>query len=703
VWLAVTSISFDISVLELFWTLSRGFRVIVQAEQSRDTATDWSVAGNVHREHVTHLQCTPSFAQMLATQPDSLAALKSVRVLMLGGEPLPPALVALLTAGSAVRILNMYGPTETTVWSTVHAVQRDAPISIGRPIANTQVYLLDGHRQLVPVGNPGELYIGGDGVTRGYLKRPELTDERFVKDTFRNQPGARLYRTGDVARYRPDGTIEFCGRADNQVKLRGFRIELGEIEAALNQQPDIAEAVVVVRQYADGDNRLVAYFVPRAGEEPNSDDLRRALRQRLPEYMVPGAFVSVAVLPHTPNGKVDRRSLSELDQAAVESRGALLAARNDTERHLVRLWEDLLSVRPIGVRDNFFDLGGHSLLAVRLFAQIESELGKRLPLATLFEEATIEHLAAAIGGQATPRQVWPSLVPIQSGGKRPPFFCMHPIDGDVFWYGPLARHMGPDQPFYGLRARGLDGLQEPALTVEEMAGDYIREMRAVQPDGPYFLGGFSSGVNIALEVAQQLMASGDAVGLLAILDHPPVGSDYFEVRLNSTYIRHWLLAVPSRARQFQRRGGAYQRRVLAAKWKLLLSLVGLGRTRQGDERDVLGHATFDDLLQDLSGRLTGDTAGLPEHHARSVRAHYVALGAYTPKPYAGRITVFRAQHQPLHCSHDPHMGWDGLGAEVDVREVPGYHLGLVQEPHVEDLARALLEAIDDSRGRTVSF
>jgi amino acid adenylation domain-containing protein len=314
VWLAVTSISFDISVLELFWTLTRGFKVVLQDEM---TGGGQSTSGNgqkhtpaeqILRHGVTHLQCTPSLVAMIAQEPATREALQSLKQLLLGGEPLPPALVQQL-AGCG-ELFNMYGPTETTVWSTVHPVTRHGgTVTIGRPIANTEVYILDERLDPVAPGEPGELYIGGAGVTRGYLNRPELTAERFIPNPFSAAAEAQLYRTGDLAKYRADGTIEFLGRVDHQVKIRGFRIELGEIEAALREHPGVKESVVSVWEPNPGDKRLAGYFVPTPGTTAPAAELRKYLRAKLPEYMVPSAFLPLTALPLTPNGKLDRKAL----------------------------------------------------------------------------------------------------------------------------------------------------------------------------------------------------------------------------------------------------------------------------------------------------------------------------------------------------------------------------------------------------------
>ena len=390
VWLAVTSISFDISVLELLWTLSRGFQVVVAG-----TGVD-GLAEQLVRHQVTHLQCTPSLARALMLEPTARKALSTLRQWMVGGEALPPALAAELTR-VVPSVLNMYGPTETTVWSSTHRVDASGgPVPIGRPIANTQLYILDALLEPVPVGVAGELYIGGEGVVRGYLGRPDLTAERFIPDPFSTKPGARLYRTGDVACWRADGTVEYLGRADFQVKVRGFRIELGEIEAVLGQHPSVAQAVVVAREDGGGDKWLVAYAVPRPRQTLDAGALRAFAKQRLPGYMVPSVFIPLEALPLTPNGKVDRKALPAPEGSRVEEARPYVAPRTPTEERIAATWGALLGVERVGIHDDFFELGGHSLLATQVISRVRTELGVELPLRALFEAPTVEAFAKRI-------------------------------------------------------------------------------------------------------------------------------------------------------------------------------------------------------------------------------------------------------------------------------------------------------------------
>ncbi len=403
VWLAVTSISFDISVLELLWTLTRGFKVVLHGGEGTHT-----IATEIVRHGVTHFQSTPSLARMLATDPRSLTALGSVTNLLLGGEALPAALISTLRGVTAGEIFNMYGPTETTVWSTAYRIPVEPDsrtiIPIGEPLANTQVYVLDPEQEPVSFGEPGELFIGGQGVARGYWNRPELTAERFLADPFVS--GSRIYRTGDVVRSLPDGKLEFLGRVDFQVKLRGYRIELGEIEAVLEQQPEVRQAVVAAREDRPGDKRLVAYVVPRSERSLTSKALRSALESKLPEYMVPSHFVFLDRLPLTSNGKIDRNALPAAfgsGQIADSASSTDLSPHNEIERVIVKVWAEALGVANIDRNENIFDLGATSLMVPEVQAELQRRLDREIPLVDLFEFHTVSALAAHLAGSvATP-------------------------------------------------------------------------------------------------------------------------------------------------------------------------------------------------------------------------------------------------------------------------------------------------------------
>lgn len=421
VWLAVTSVSFDISVLELLWTLTRGFTVVVHGDEGSAT-----IADEITRHRVTHLQMTPSLARMLTLDVRAYAALGSLKQMLLGGEAVPAALINHLRQVFEGEIHNMYGPTETTIWSTTCRVEdADTSVSIGKPIANTQVYMLDADLNPVPVGEIGELFIGGEGVARGYWRRPELTAERFVVI-----PGLgpdRIYRTGDLARFLPDGNIDFLGRADYQIKLRGHRIEPGEIEALLEKFPGIRQAVVVLREDREGDKRLVAYLVADAAGAAATlraaGDFRAAAGAKLPDYMVPSAFVFLDELPLTGNGKIDRKALLKLPAPNLASAAAHSAEpANEMERTVARAWQQALGISSVGFDDNFFDLGAHSLTVAEAHARLQEALGREIALLDLFQFTTVRALAAHLkthsAGQSNGAQAAASQLSERAARRR---------------------------------------------------------------------------------------------------------------------------------------------------------------------------------------------------------------------------------------------------------------------------------------------
>ncbi|WP_338861220.1 amino acid adenylation domain-containing protein [Mycetohabitans rhizoxinica] len=512
-------LSFDTSVEEIFTPLAHGAAVVLRTDAWLAGAAQFWALCKAYQVSVVDLPV--QFWAQLAQEKAPVA--DSVRAILIGGDALSATARDAWFAGGGhrPRLLNVYGPTETTVTSTVHEVIYDDGNwrTIGRPIANTRIYLLDTHGQPVPLGAAGELYIGGAGVARGYLNRPGLSAERFTPDPFSSVPGARMYKTGDLARYRPDCHLEFLGRNDHQVKIRGFRIELGEIEACLSQHPQVRDAVVI----AQGDGhyqRLVAYIVAEP-DESLAAVLRAHVAAVLPEYMVPAAFVRLDALPLTPNGKLDRRALPAPDDDALV-RQAYEAPQGEMETTLAAIWAELLGVERVSRHDSFFALGGHSLLAVQMISRSRTALGMSIPMRLLFQAPTLAALAQHLSTHDRVHDdSFAVLLPIQPNGIRPPLFCIHPVSGLSWHYRSLASHLGADQPVYGLQARGLDGVLSSAPTIEAMAADYIDQIRRIQPNGPYYLLGWSLGGNVACSMATQLEQQGERVALLAVLDATP--------------------------------------------------------------------------------------------------------------------------------------------------------------------------------------
>ena len=516
--LQLAPLAFDASTFEIWGALLNGGRLVVHP---RNVPTAAELAQVLRSHRISTLWLTAGFFHHLVE--NELPALAGVRQVLAGGDVLSVSHVQrLLDAKTSGAVINGYGPTENTTFTCCHPM---APgdrladtVPIGRPIANTCVYILDTMGEPVPTGVRGELYTGGDGVARGYLGNPPGTEGRFLPDPFDATPGATMYRTGDMARWRADGTIEFFGRRDRQVKVRGFRVELEEVEDALRSLPAVRDAAVIARRDASGANALFGYVVPRAPEPLEFAAIKQALAERLPPYMIPSGFVSLPALPLTPNGKLDRAALQEPgDAIAGTGEGA---PRSQLEAQLHAIWERVLGRNGIGVHDNFFDVGGHSLLALRLFGQIERVLGVRLPVSALFLAPDIAQLARRLQneGFASP---WTSLVAIQPEGRRRPLFMVPGIGGNVLCYGELARLLGTDQPFYGLQARGLDERERPFERIEPMATHYVAEIRRVQPRGPYRIGGTCFGGLVAYEMARQLRQAGETTEMLFLLEAWP--------------------------------------------------------------------------------------------------------------------------------------------------------------------------------------
>jgi len=700
--LQVGSLSFDLSLEQILPTLIAGATLVMMG------AEVWPPAGFHKRASefgLTVLNLPTGYWQELAREwadvPELVPNIQA-RLFVAGGDSMSPDVLALWqrTPVSSVRLLNAYGPTETTITATAFEIPPRRcenttllRVPIGRPLANRAIYILDNHDNPVPIGVPGELHIGGLGVARGYLNRPELTAEKFVPDRFSAEPGARLYKTGDLARYLPDGNIEFLGRADHQVKIRGFRIELGEIEAVLGRHPAVREAVVLAADDPPGEKRLAAYVVSEPQSSPSAHDLRSFLKERLPDYMVPAVFVLLDALPLTPTGKIDRCALRTPIRTRPELERTIVAPRDALEVELARLWENVLSVRPIGVTENFFELGGHSMAAVRLFALIENQLGRKLPLATVFQGGTIEHLAGILRHNANPVP-HPCLVAIQPGGDKRPLFLIHPAGGHIFPYIHLAGALGRDQPCYGLQARGLEDGQDPHVRIEDMAAYYLEALQTVQSEGPYFLGGWSMGGVVAFEMAQQLLAQGQRVALLALLDAriPPLDENLAEEDLEATLlvdvVRYFGLSL-----------GPWESLSRLPKHELL--------TRVLEQAKSAGLVPSD--IQAFQA----------QRFLELCKADFRATRNYVLHRYAGRVTLFKASEAgptsdletrndstgsgpaerppAAGSSPDPTFGWSQWAAGgVDVHVVPGNHANMVYQPHVEALAEKLTICLEQN-------
>jgi amino acid adenylation domain-containing protein len=647
------SCCFSRSTKEILGTLLNGAALFMYdiKEEGLGILADWLI-----QEEITIFGSVVTTFRHLASTLTGEEKFPKLRLIYLGGEPLYKRDVELYKKHFSPDCILIHG-IGTTETGTIlrYSMDRETQVKgsvvpVGYVLEDMDVLLLDDARKQVGVNQVGQITVKSRYLALGYWQRPDLTRAAFLPDPEGGE--ARLYCTGDLGRVLPDGRMEHLGRKDFQVKIRGHRVAIAEIETALLDLAAIKEAAVVARDDRAGDKRLIAYVVPSRDPAPTTGELRRYLQQSLPEYMVPSAFLFLDALPLTPSGKVDRRRLPAPDQTRPDLESALMAPRNALECQLTEIWEGVLGIQPIGVRDNFFDLGGHSMLAAQLFTKITQVFDQSLPLVTLFQAPTVEQLANVLcKNQEGDSADWSPLVAIRSSGSRRPFFCIPGNLGNVFAdLGHLARHLGSDQPFYGLQ----DGIGNPTQ-IEALATCYLDEIRPIQSVGPYLLGGICSGGVVAFEMAQQLLARGQQVPLLALVEPvpPPIP------RLGS-----YLDLAASFFRRFTRRFGHHSRNVSQ-----------LGSVDQ--------KAYFR-----LKAKLV---------------ANSWALRRYAPRPYPGRIYLFLTA-ESLNSAHSPQLGWRKLAAGgAEVHEIPGSHDSItgangtkIEEAHMQALAEQLRACIDQA-------
>jgi surfactin family lipopeptide synthetase A len=661
---ALATMAFDIAGLELYLPLISGARLVIAGSE---IATDPQKLQALIAAHAaTIMQATPATWRMLIDSDWR----GSPRLKILSGGDVLSRDLANQLLDRAAAVWNMYGPTETTIWSTVHRLKKqdeNPVVPIGRPIANTQVYILDGDGSPVPIGVTGEIHIGGTGVAKGYFNYPELTAARFIPDPFSNKTGSRLYKTGDMGRYLPDGDIEYRGRADQQVKIRGFRIEPGEIDALLRQHPAVKQCLVLSREGNTGEKQLTAYVVSWQQPGPTASQLRTYLKGQLPGYMLPPMYVMLDALPMTRNGKIDYKALPSPKPTGA-ARDRFPPSTDPLEIQLTKIWEKVLGIQPIRPADNFFELGGQSLLIVRLCREIHKVFGKHVPIASLFQAPTVETLAEVLRQEGC-KVCWSSLVPIQPRGSNLPFFCVHSLDGSLTSYQRLASYLGKDQPVYGLQPQGLDGTCAPHTSIEEMATHYLEEIRTVEPRGPYYLAGVCLGGVVAFEMAQQLRMQGQQVAFLAMID-----SFYPQL---PAFFRH----------------GKFRSGLVSRADHHLGSMLGL------TPREKIAYmlTLLKKRLKGLAGILTPDLAR-EDLHANSLRrviaANSQAELSYLPHEYPGKITLFWCSELPIRANQDWRMGWSEVAAGgLELHGIPGGHLTMLAEPNIGVLARELRFAI----------
>ena len=665
---AVTTISFDIAALEIFLPLLVGGRLILASAEA--TVDPRALQRLLTTSHATVMQATPTTWHLLFES--GWTGDRNLKVLV-GGEAVSPQLARKL-ANSCGEVWNMYGPTETTVWSSLYRVQgRDqSNVPIGKAIANTSLYILGANREPLPLGSEGELYIGGDGLARGYLQKPELTAEKFVPDPFSRKPGGRMYRTGDLARYREDGNVVFLGRLDHQVKIRGFRIELGELEAVLEQHPNVQKAVTIARDRDSSSKYLAAYFLAKPGATVSPAELRDHLRKQLPDYMIPAVFLTMQQFPLTPNGKIDRKALPAPKADDFVSDHEYVAPRDAVEKTLAKLWQEVLEIPRVGAKDNFFHLGGKSLMAARLFTKIIHKFGKELPLTTLIHAPTLELLANEL--RTTVRKGnYATLVPMRNGGSRPPFFCVHGGAGSTLFMHRLAAKMDSEQPFYGIEPEGLDGRRFQRTTIEQIAAYYIAEIRKVQPKGPYYLGGYCFGGIVAFEMAQQLRRQGEDAALVAL----------FTAALRY----HRLESAPAPPPE-------PNPQTKPARQKLATLMKSPLRVLYRKSAVFVEHQT-----SKLEPLIHSILFALHMKIPPSMRTRYVwrtlinAEQNYVPQPYSGTLVMFHGSDY----AHDTNLGWDGLAEQFEHHVIGNSshdsRRDLMNEPFVGRTAQELGDCI----------
>ena len=674
--LQFASISFDASLEQILPTLSFGAAIVLPTP---GLLSDEMLNECMLKQGVTVLELPPAFFQLWSLSCKG-TLFPLLRLIILAGDVVVPKLLNIRENWLKPwpRILNVYGPTEATISTTLYDIPEGPTglyVPIGNPLPHRTVYVLDKEMHPTPIGVPGELHIGGLCLARGYLNRPELTAEKFIPDPFSSEPGARLYKSGDLVRYRSDGNLEFLGRLDHQVKIRGYRIELGEIEAVLRSHSTIGETVVIRREDEPGSEKLVAYVVAKKEVKVKQDDLRAFMREALPAYMIPSAFVFLEKIPLTPNRKIDRNALPPPDRI-IEKKITYVAPRDEIETQLVELWENVLGVHPIGIHDNFFDIGGHSLLSLRLLLQIQKKINSKITLSDFYQALTIDGLAKMLRKDDWSKNNF-SMVCLQKGTSNtalPPLYFIHVLGTGLKFCKPIVKYLASDLPVYGLSIQLLDQQSHVENRIEDWARFYNLQVKQIQPSGPYMFVGFSNGGLIAFEMAKQMRDSGEDVRLVAILD----------TMLPKTFNKTGVVRkVKEQYKKWQRQGTYYFIRQGVQRFYYVW-------------REKITHWYFRKILRNYevkgrSGEMTIDLKEYvtwSENHEASIR--------YNPEPYAGKVILFKSDQtlQEVDNIKDPQLGWGevALGG-VEIINCPGDHVSMLTDPHVETVANKLRQAI----------
>ncbi len=687
--LQFASISFDIAVEEVYTTHLTGAALILRTEAMVDMH---ELLQRCHEWEITlvHLSAAYWHELVLALERGVGTLPPSLRMMIVGGDKVLPERVAtwLQLTGASPRLMQSYGPTEVTVNATtlemshMEVAEGVLPdITLGWPIRNMQAYILNKYQEPVPVGVLGELYLGGIQVAQGYLNRPELTADCFVKIPWLNNVADRLYKTGDLVKHRSDGRIEFIGRMDFQLKIRGYRVEPSEIQMILNQISSVQESLVIAADDKFGMKQLIAYCVPIAGETLTSAELNGHLKESLPEYMIPSSFVILEAFPITQNGKINRQALPKPTEEDRVALSAYLAPRTPTEEILVGIWTDVLQIGKVGVHDNFFDLGGHSLLAVRLFVQIDQVCKQRLALPIMFEAPTIAQLALILDrnreGEANTNnldlsQPWlKRVVSVQPNGEKPPFFHM----GGAVILRQLSKYLGDDQPVYGILEQTLEEGAPLRTSVEAIVVDCVQAIQSIQPEGPYMLGGLCFGGIVALETARALQAQGHEIALVTLIE------TYTSAAIRPIAEKKGIGNIILRVKYHWNKGmeDGFGGVALYFWQKINKNL----------------RKTHKKIMQKLYV-----VTGQPMlRQPQNIYETNVAAGEqYVPSIFSGRATLFQASERPDWFEYDPTMGWDTYFTDgIEVYMVSGDHLSIYDEPNVQEFGEKLKYCIEKAQ------
>lgn len=667
--LFITSMCFDLSVYDIFGMLSAGGALVIA--ESKEIQNVKTLQDMLVKYDITFWDSVPTTLDYLVRdlereQKDYRH--NGLRTVFLSGDWIPVDLPARIKEFfPQARVISLGGATEGTVWSNYFPVEQTSKdwrsIPYGKPITNNFFYILDEQLRPVPIGVMGDLYIGGVGVARGYANDPEKTRNSFIPDPFNSDLGGMMYRTGDLGRMMPDLNMEFMGRKDNQVKIQGFRIELGEIESVLNSCDMVTNSVVLAKDDNEGKKMLVGYIVPKA--KFDKDAIVNYLKTKVPQYMVPAVWMQLDELPLTSNGKIDRKSLPDIDIKA-SAKKVYIEPSTETEKVMAALWKESMGLDQISVDDNFFSLGGHSLMAVRILSKFEKKTGKNLQLAVLFKYPDIRSLSDFIDNSQT-ESIYKSLVPIKASGNKAPIYIIHGEGLNVLNFSHLVTYMDSEQPIYGLQAFGLIGDDEPLENLPDVAGYYLKEIMQHNPNGPYLLAGYSFGGYVAVEMRKQLVAMGKQVKMLMM----------FDTNAEKTEYKDWML-LPKKVKRHLPRLLSFIKTLFSHPIELLKQKYQLFTQKRIEKNSQRDAKSFYQKIKNIKQK------------------HLIAFRKYQMEPFDDKVYLYRADIC-VHYVNDPEfLGWKKFAKKgVELYHIPGDHLSMLQPPNVKEFASVLQKSINE--------